>query len=186
MSLRGRRGIEAYLRSRVGDVVEKEELFAASGYQTSFTRRIRELRTEYGYRIESHLDAVDLRPGQYRLVELPLAEPDPNLSRQISQRVRAQVLALDDSQCRRCGRGVGDRHEDGQNVVLHVDHIVSKAEGGTDEVSNLRTLCSRCNQGGKDIVAPPESQMRLLGRVRTASRNDQRAVYEWLREKFEK
>jgi 5-methylcytosine-specific restriction endonuclease McrA len=27
----------------------------------------------------------------------------------------------------------------------HVDHIVPKRQGGTDEVTNLRTLCASCH-----------------------------------------
>ncbi|MCL4822053.1 MAG: HNH endonuclease [Vicinamibacteria bacterium] len=51
------------------------------------------------------------------------------------KRIRAQVLREEGS-CRRCGSS-------GRPTV---DHIVPKAEGGTDERSNLQRLCSGCQQ----------------------------------------
>jgi HNH endonuclease len=39
-----------------------------------------------------------------------------------------------------CGR---DRSE----VALEVDHVIPVAEGGTDELHNLATLCRPCNNG---------------------------------------
>ncbi|MDE0115215.1 MAG: HNH endonuclease [bacterium] len=182
--LKGRAGIAAYLREHVGEVVDKDALFEASGYQTSFARRIRELRGEFGYQIETHHDAVDLKPGQYRLAELPAEDNPPRFARGISQKMRALVLERNGSTCQMCARGVGDTFEDGQRVVLHVDHILNVDEGGTDEMSNLRTLCNRCNQGAKNIVTAPESQRWLLGKVRTANRDSQLAVYRWLHDKF--
>ena len=182
--LTGRKGIAAYLIAHVGEIVEGEDLYRASGNQGNYARRIRELRADEGYQIESHLDSTDLKPGQYRLVELPRGTKEPRFSRRISQRLRAQVLDRNGSTCQMCGRGIGDEFEDGSRVALHVDHIVNKSEGGTDEMSNLRTLCSRCNQGAKDIVTAPESQKWLLGKVRTANRENQLAVYEWLKRKF--
>mgnify|MGYP001590775516 CR=1 FL=1 len=35
-------------------------------------------------------------------------------------------------------------------ATLHVDHVVAIASGGSDEMSNLATACSACNQGKKD------------------------------------
>lgn len=180
----GRSKIAAYLRERVGQIVDGTELYHASGGLRSHSRRVRELRTEYGYPIETHLDAADLKPGQYRLTALPPDEPPPRFSRRISQKTRALVLQRNGSTCQMCGRGVGDTYEDGSRVVLHVDHIVNKDEGGSDDMSNLRTLCNRCNQGAKNIVTAPESQLWLMGKVRTASRDNQLAVYEFLHNKF--
>lgn len=182
--LKGRKGIAAYLREHVGEIVDGNELFEASGRQTAFARRVRELRGEYGYKIETHSDAADLKPGQYRLVEIPAVEDPPRIARRISQKTRAMVLDRDMSECQMCGRGVGDTFEDGQRVLLHVDHIVSVEEGGSDDMSNLRTQCQRCNQGSKNIITAPESQRWLLGKVRTANRENQLAVYGMLRNKY--
>jgi len=50
----------------------------------------------------------------------------------------------DDSQAKgyicQCGRSAPD-------AVLHVDHVISVADGGQDNTDNLITACSRCNLG---------------------------------------
>lgn len=58
----------------------------------------------------------------------------------LGQQIRVQVLARDKYQCLMCGR---DRNE----VPLEVDHIKPVANGGTDELDNLATLCRDCNRG---------------------------------------
>lgn len=52
------------------------------------------------------------------------------------------VLARDNWRCCSCGRTA---KEDG--VTLEVDHIIPRSKGGTDEMSNLQTLCKKCNIG---------------------------------------
>lgn len=87
-----------------------------------------------------------------------------------------------------CGAGAGD--PDDQNpdraVRLHVGHIVDRSHGGKDELSNLRALCSTCNQGAKNIVQEPPSWTWLLGQIRRAPVADQRAALRWLKQKFGK
>ena len=51
---------------------------------------------------------------------------------------RREVLLRDNYQCQMCGVVVHGKR-------AHVDHIVPKAKGGSDEVSNLRTLCVSCH-----------------------------------------
>ncbi|CAN1209378.1 HNH endonuclease [Tumidithrix helvetica PCC 7403] len=52
------------------------------------------------------------------------------------------VLARDQWKCLSCGRSA---REDG--VLLEVDHIIPRSKGGSDEMSNLQTLCKKCNIG---------------------------------------
>jgi hypothetical protein len=52
------------------------------------------------------------------------------------------VLARDRWKCLSCGRSA---QEDG--VVLEVDHIIPRSKGGSDDISNLQTLCKKCNVG---------------------------------------
>lgn len=58
----------------------------------------------------------------------------------LSKQIRVQILARDGYRCRMCGRSKDE-------VPLEVDHIKPAAEGGTDELENLATLCRECNQG---------------------------------------
>jgi 5-methylcytosine-specific restriction endonuclease McrA len=48
------------------------------------------------------------------------------------------VLVRDGYQCQVCGSVVTGK-------AAHVDHIVPKSKGGSDEVSNLRCLCVSCH-----------------------------------------
>lgn len=53
------------------------------------------------------------------------------------RRIRERILLRDQYTCRGCG------------VVTHeleVDHIINVAEGGSDDDSNLQSLCIPCHQ----------------------------------------
>ena len=182
--LTGKKGIMAYFRARVGQVVKGRELFEASGGQSEYTRRIREIRADYGWNIQTYRDSMDLKNDEYRLASPPPEGPPVRFQRGVSGRLRAQVLQRNGFTCQMCGRGPMDVDSRGRRVVLDAGHIVDKDSGGRDEMSNLRVLCSECNNGAKHLVSPPESQMWLMGKVRTANQDSQRAVYEWLRGKF--
>ena len=53
-----------FLLAHMGRVVSSEEIRAASGNVSEWARRLRELRNEEGYRILSHRDRSDLKPGK--------------------------------------------------------------------------------------------------------------------------
>jgi 5-methylcytosine-specific restriction endonuclease McrA len=58
----------------------------------------------------------------------------------LSPTLRFEILERDHFTCQYCGRKAPD-------VVLHVDHRLARARGGTNDRSNLVTSCSICNQG---------------------------------------
>lgn len=58
----------------------------------------------------------------------------------ISKKLRFEVLQRDGYVCRYCGHGA-------PSVVLHIDHVVPVAHGGTNELDNLVTACEACNNG---------------------------------------
>jgi len=62
----------------------------------------------------------------------------PEGRKALSVRKRFFVFKRDRYTCRICGRS---------GVVLEVDHIVPVAQGGSDALDNLQTLCFDCNRG---------------------------------------
>ena len=62
----------------------------------------------------------------------------------IPPEVRQFVLNRDNFQCRSCG----------SREHLEVDHIIPLAKGGANDLSNLQTLCYKCNQKKKDNFDP--------------------------------
>jgi ATP adenylyltransferase len=57
--------------------------------------------------------------------------------------VRYEVLKRAKHRCELCGA-----HED--KAALHVDHIVPRAKGGSDDLSNFQALCVTCNTNKRD------------------------------------
>jgi 5-methylcytosine-specific restriction enzyme A len=65
----------------------------------------------------------------------------------IPPEVRKYVLERDRSQCQSCGKS-------DQQARLHIDHIIPLAKGGTNDLSNLHTLCQDCNLSKSDRLDP--------------------------------
>lgn len=184
-SLSSKEGIRQFLIANVGRVVQSSELQAAANGASEFGRRTRELRDEEGWAILTHNDSAELRPGEYLLRELPKEQKNVRFARAISTKLRAEVLDRNGFTCQMCGLTPGDIDPNtDRKVRLHIGHITDKSLGGKDELSNLRTLCSTCNQGAKNVTGEKPSEIWLLSQIRRAGRNEQRAVYDWLRTKF--
>ena len=58
-------------------------------------------------------------------------------------RLRWSILKRDRYRCTACGRSPATDPA----VELHVDHIHPHSQGGSDDPTNLRTLCQSCNLG---------------------------------------
>lgn len=71
-------------------------------------------------------------------------------SRTIPLSVRVKVLSRDNFRCTFCGKSPATDI----GVKLHIDHIVPFSKGGTNEPSNLQTLCNECNLGKSSNVLP--------------------------------
>lgn len=69
-----------------------------------------------------------------------------------SNKTRFEVFKRDLFRCQYCGRTPPD-------VVLEVDHIIARANGGADEIDNYITSCFDCNRGkgSSDLTVAPES-----------------------------
>lgn len=64
----------------------------------------------------------------------------------IPRGMRHEVFKRDNYTCVECGA----KKDDG--ATLHVDHIIPVSRGGTDELSNLQTLCSDCNLNKSNMI----------------------------------
>jgi len=184
-----KKGARAKLRehflANIGRVMDSDELREVAGDITEWARRVRELRTEEGYQIQTHNDRSDLKPGQY-ILEDPT--PKPAFERTISKETRAFVLDRNGFTCQMCGAVAGEPHpyDSSRKTRLHIGHIIDKSQGGTDDPSNLRALCSVCNEGASNLTLERPSVRKLLIQIRRAKGDDQVEVLKWLVKKFPK
>jgi hypothetical protein len=56
--------------------------------------------------------------------------------------------------------------------------------GGTDDPSNLRALCSNCNEGASNVTLTRPDLKKLLIEIRRATVGDQLEILKWLIQKF--
>lgn len=61
--------------------------------------------------------------------------------------VRKYIYERDKFQCQSCGKK-------GNETQLNIDHIIPLAKGGSNDLSNLQTLCYQCNQRKKANFDP--------------------------------
>lgn len=174
--------IRDFFIANVGKVVTTQRIRKIGGI-SEYARRIRELRDEEGYQIKSHVDRADLKPGQYILETLEL---NPVIARTISPQLRNEILERNGFTCQLCGAGAGDPDpfNPSRKVRLHVDHIKPISQGGSDDKTNLRVLCSACNQGRANVQPPSDTALNLLARIRKLSRTEQQEIFDFLKRKF--
>ena len=93
-------------------------------------------------KMQNFIESRGLAIWNHRLVE---TQPVPNS-------VRYQVLKSANGKCMLCGALASD-------AVLHVDHIVPRSEGGTNDIESLQRLCEQCNlsKSNRDDLASSTS-----------------------------
>ena len=128
------------LRSSVGQRVTSEELRYVANDRSEWARRTRELRTEEGWPVVTRQSGDPTLPvGVYVLAQDVQA---PKHDRHIPELVRREVMERDSWSCQwaGCGWNIERRAHDPRFLEAH--HIHQHAEGGTNTVENLITLCN--------------------------------------------
>ena len=174
--------LRAHFLANLGRVMNSDELREVAGI-SEWARRVRELRLDEGYQILTNNDRANLKPGEYLLEVL---KPEPAFERNISKETRALVLDRNGFTCQMCGAVAGEPHvyDPTRKTRLHLGHVIDKSMGGNDEVSNLRAICSVCNEGAKNLTADRPSARKLLIQIRRATGVDQLEVLAWLKKKY--
>jgi hypothetical protein len=180
-----RRKLREYFLENVGRVLDSAVLRDVSGGISEWARRVRELRDQEGFDIQTHNDRSDLKPGQYVLVS---TKPKPAFDRSISKETRSYVLDRNGFTCQMCGAAAGEPHpyDMGRKTRLHLGHILDKSMGGDDSPGNLRAICSVCNEGASNLTLNRPEAIKLIAQVRRAPVKDQLDVLDWLLSKFPK
>lgn len=180
MSARDR--IRKFFEENVGQIVTTNQLSEVAGIR-DYQRRIRELRNEYGLKIKSHIDRVDLKPGEYMLESLEL---DPAMGREISVKLRNEILERNGYTCRQCGASAHDLDDlDSTKMVrLYIDHIIPVSQGGSNNPDNLRVLCGNCNLGRSNVQEISETALNILARLRKMKRSERFEVFVALKKEF--
>lgn len=131
-----------YLKQNVGNPVTGEELRYVANDKTEWARRVRELRTEFGWPIETkNTGRPDLPVGAYVLESI---RQSPEHDRKISDSLRGVILRRDQYRCVLCAWSHNDwNRSDPRHLELH--HKKEHARGGENTEDNLITLCTLCH-----------------------------------------
>ena len=137
----------------VGEVLSRNEVDYVAKIKEG-SRRLRELRDEFGWPIESHVDDPELQPGQYRLVSADKEDRRDPRQRLYPEDLRAQVFKRDGYRCRKCRRGHHEAQSAGdRRFYLEVHHLKAVAEeldalpqDELNDADNLATYCHGCHR----------------------------------------
>lgn len=152
-----------FLRRNVGQPVTGEELRYVARGASEWGRRTRELRTELGWPVSTRNSGRPDLPGGVYLLEADRQAPEHD--RRIPDSVRVAVLERDQFRCVVCGWTPSERIPGSTDprTLLEPHHIQHHAEGGSNELENLVTLCNvHHDELHADDVRGPEAFQQWL------------------------
>jgi 5-methylcytosine-specific restriction endonuclease McrA len=146
--------IMALLEATAGTTVSRDDIDYVARVKEG-SRRLRQLRDERGWPIDSHIDDPSLRPGEYRLISSDPADRRDPRQRLYPEGLREKVFSRDQYTCQECGRDRAAAERSGDTrFYLEVHHKLAVAgdlEGLAADVlhdpNNLTTLCHRDHVG---------------------------------------
>lgn len=131
-----------FFKSNVGKPVSGEELRYVANQKTEWARRVRELRTEFGWPIVTrNTGRPDLPVGVYLL---QADRQSYKHDRSIPDVIRRKVLRRDGYKCLNCGWSHEEWNpSDPRHLELH--HKKYHSEGGKNIEENLVAICTTCH-----------------------------------------
>jgi hypothetical protein len=97
-------------------------------------------------RTYDYVSSLESEPsGTHENIVLNNAQGSKKQQGSLSLRKRFFVMKRDSFTCVLCGAN-------GLGVRLEVDHRIPRAQGGSDSLDNLQTLCFNCNRGKRDSL----------------------------------
>ena len=127
----------------------KKSIEESKQIKTTIFEYFQDIANEYNFQFE-----LDLPEGKYQSTKWyynnirifpingiikPFKTKTRSKRNPISPALRHEALVRDGYRCLECGAS-------NKETSLEVDHIISVAQGGTDELHNLQTLCITCNR----------------------------------------
>src|SRR5436309_6284688 len=129
-----------FLKQNVGKAVGGDELAYLASDRKEWARRVRELRTEFGWPVLTRQSGrPDLPIGVYMLEHTRQAEPH---DRKISDEIRIEVLQRDGFACRKCHWTLKQASVADPRKFLELHHIQHHSKGGANVAKNQITLCN--------------------------------------------
>ncbi|MBX9623978.1 MAG: hypothetical protein K2X82_09235 [Gemmataceae bacterium] len=185
--------------TNVGRVVTREQIQQVARdpktkkVPENWHQRLSELRTDYGYNIQSFRDTQELRVSEYRLVS---ATPGPVAGKRVKiaaptwteVRRRAGDACQWEEDGRRCGLRAGESDPVGGGTVkLTPDHKTPHSINpniNPDDPDEWQALCGRHQVMKKNFWDHRTGKLNVYAIVQAASDQDKRAVYDFLRSFF--
>ena len=130
------RGMPLKVLKKHGVLTVQGDLVSLSTQDLSLEQRA-EIRGACEDRLMGFVSKRGITTWDYRMME-----DDP-----VPDSVRYRMLKNANGRCSLCGATK-------KETVLHVDHIVPRSRGGSNDESNLQVLCLKCNlgKGNKDAT----------------------------------
>jgi 5-methylcytosine-specific restriction endonuclease McrA len=145
--------VDAKERETFADIVDKlvkrareDNLFSVS------TAHIKQYSSELG--IDTSRQVNLLTNAVSTRLQKDFGGQEPKRNRTLTNSIKIEVFKRDNYTCQECGAG--------REAKLHVHHIIPFSRGGSDEMSNLITLCESCNEaiGNRVYLMKPKTSQK--------------------------
>ncbi|HET6574299.1 MAG TPA: hypothetical protein VFG68_11885 [Fimbriiglobus sp.] len=191
--------LEAFFLDHIGEVVTREQLLEVArdpktGKEPeNWHQRLSELRTDYGYNIQSNRDSKELKVSEYRLVSVERREVagkrvkiSPLTWKAVLERA-SQACEWDDGGVR-CNLKAGDTDPVGGGTVkLTPDHKTPHSvdpQVAPDDPDQWQALCGRHQVVKKNYWDHRTGKLNVYAIVQAAPESVKREVYEFLQAYF--